>query len=80
MASAAEAELGSIFVNAQDAALFRTTFSDTNHQKPTTLIKLDNSTPVGIFNEAIKQRNSKATDMIFYWIRFRIKQDRFIVY
>ena len=50
MASAAEAELGSIFVNAQDAALIRTTLIDTNHQKPTTLIKLDNSTPVGIAN------------------------------
>ena len=38
MASAAEAELGSIFVNAQDAALIRTALIDMNHLKPTTLI------------------------------------------
>ena len=48
IASDPEAELGSLFVNAQDAAPIRTTLIDMNHPKPPTSIQLDNLNLVGI--------------------------------
>ena len=63
MASSAEAELVSLFVNAQDAAPIRTTSIEMNHPQPPTPIKVDNSTVVGIANEFIKQKMSKAMAM-----------------
>ena len=66
MASAAEAELVSLFDNDQDVAPISNTLFEINHPQPPTLIKVDNSTAVGISNEATKQRMSKAMDMQFY--------------
>ena len=63
MASSAEAELVSLFVNAQDAAPIRTKSIEMNHPQPPTPIKVDNSTVVGIANEFIKQKMSKAMAM-----------------
>ena len=80
MASSAEAELGLLLVNAQDASPIRTTLIEMNHPQPPTPIQVDNSTAVGIANEAIKHGMSNAMDMRFYWIWCRINQDQFIVY
>ena len=54
MASAAEAELGAIFVNGQDAVPIRTTLDEMNHPQPPTPIQVDNATAVGIANRTIK--------------------------
>ena len=80
MASAAEAELGSIFVNGQDAVPIRTTLDEMNHPQPPTPIQVDNATAVGIANKTIKQRQSKSMDMRFYWVTDRINQGQFLVY
>ena len=63
MASAAEAELGSLFVNAKDVAPIRNTLIEINHPQPPTLIQVENFTAVGIPNEEIKHRMSKAMDI-----------------
>ena len=80
MPSAAESELGLIFVNAQDAAPIRTTLIEMNQSKAPTPIQVDNYTALGISNETINQMMSKALDMKFYWIWCIINQDQFIVY
>ena len=54
MASAAEAELVFLFVNAQDVATIMTTFIEMNHPQPTTMIQVENPTAVVIANGAIK--------------------------
>ena len=51
-----------------------------NHPQPPTPIQVDNSTAVGISNKTIRQRQSKAMDMRFYWITGRINQGQFRVY
>ncbi len=79
-ASAAEAEVGGLFVNSQDAVPIRTTLEELNHPQPPTPIKTDNSTASGIANNTLKQRKSRAMDMRFYWIRDRVKQNQFIIY
>ena len=69
MASAAEAELGDLFLNCQEAVPIRITLEEMGHTQPPTPVQVDNSTALGIATGTIKQRKSKAMDTRFYWIR-----------
>ena len=69
MASAAEAELGDLFLNCQEAVPIRITLEEMGHPQPRTPVQFDNSTALGIATGIIKQRKSKAMDMRLYWIR-----------
>jgi hypothetical protein len=37
-------------------------------------MKTDNTTATGYINGTIKQKRSKAMDMLFYWIKDRVKK------
>ena len=80
MASAAKAEYGTIFINAQTAVPIRTTLSEMGWPQGPTAIKVDNSTAVYIATKEFLQKKSKAMDMRFYWINDRIKQVQFRVF
>jgi hypothetical protein len=80
MASAAEAELGALFVNAQQAVILRTALCELGHPQPPTPIQADNATATGIANDTVRQRRSKTMDMRFYWLRDRIRQGHFHIY
>ncbi len=80
MSSAAEAEVGALFLNAKEATVLRTTLTEMGHQQPPTPLQTDNSTANGIINGTVKQQASKAIDMRFYWIRDRSNQGHFHVY
>ena len=80
MASAAEAEVAALFMNAQDMVPLRLCLNELGHTQPASPIKTDNSTATGIINNTIKQKRSKAIDMRFYWVRDRVKQGQFKVY
>ena len=56
MASAAEAELGALYINAQEALPMRQCLEELGHTQPATPLKTDNSTTTGIINNTIKQR------------------------
>jgi hypothetical protein len=45
------------------------------HKKDTTELKTDNSTADGIINNTVQQKCSKAMDMIFYWVKYRVEQE-----
>jgi hypothetical protein len=47
------------------------------HAQPATPIVTDNSTAVGIANDTVKQKRSKAIDMRFYWIRNCVRKNQF---
>ena len=79
MASAAEAEVGVLHMNAQEAVGVRNALEEMGHPQPPTPIKTDNSAAQGIVNGAIKQKRSKAIDMRFCWLRDRVEQDQFRV-
>ena len=53
-ASAAEAELGALFLNAREAKVLRLTLQELGHPQPPTLIHVDNSTAVEIVNNTVK--------------------------
>ena len=73
MASAAEAEYGTIFIILQTAVTTRTTLNVMDWKQGPAAIQVENSTAVGIATKDFRQNKSKAMDMRFYWIKDRIK-------
>ena len=80
VSSAAEAETGGIFHNAQVAIPIRTLLRKLNHPQPPTLIKTDNATACGFIHDNIHQKRSKSWDMRYYWLRDRLAQQQFNFY
>jgi hypothetical protein len=56
------------------------TLEEMGHQQPATPIQADNACAVGLANDTVKQKRSKAIDMRFYWVRDRVKQGQFVIY
>ena len=61
--SAAEAELGALFVNTKEAKIVRLTLQELGHPQPQTLIHVDNTTVVGIVNNTIKRQILRAMEI-----------------
>ena len=80
MSSAAEAELGALFINAKEAVVLKTTAQEMGHAQPPTPVQTDNTTASGIVNGTMKQRRIKAMDMRFHRIKDQIAQKQFEVY
>jgi hypothetical protein len=80
MSSAAEAEIGAVFINAKEGAVLRTTLEELGHKQPPTPMETDNTTATGYSNGTIKQKRTKAMDMRFYWIKDQVKQGQFKIY
>jgi hypothetical protein len=80
LSSAAEAELGGLYSNAKKAAYFRVTLDEMGHPQATTPIQTDNACAAGIANKTVKQRQSRAVNMRFYWVQDRVEQGEFLVY
>ena len=79
MASAAEAEVGSLFLNAQQAISYIITLEELGHPQKAVPLFTDNSTATGFLNGTIKKKRSKAFDMRFEWLIDRIRQNQFKV-
>ena len=77
MSSAAEAEIGSLYMNAREAIPIRYCLIDLGHPQPPTPLITDNTTARGIIRGTMKQRQSKAIDMRFHWLFCRYEQDHF---
>jgi hypothetical protein len=67
-ASAAEAKLGALFLNAKEAKILRITLEELGHSQPPTPIHIDNSTTVGIVNNTIKRQKSRSMEMRYFWL------------
>jgi hypothetical protein len=80
MSSAAEAEIGAVFINSKEGAVLRTTSEELGHKHPPTPMETDNTTTTGYINGTIKQKRTRAMDMRFYWIKDRVKQGQFKIY
>jgi hypothetical protein len=80
MSSAAEAEIGAVFINAKEGAVLSTTLEELGNPQPPTPMETENTTVTGYINGTIKQKRTKAIDMRFYWIKDRVKQGQFNVF
>jgi hypothetical protein len=79
-ASAADAELGALFLNAQEAKVLQLILTELGYPQPPTPIHIDNTTTVGIVNNTIKQQRSQAIEMRYSWLLDRETQQYFKFY
>jgi hypothetical protein len=78
MSSAAEAELGALYVNACKAIPQHQLLEEMGHPQPTTPMQTDNdSTALGVVTSNIQPRQTKAMDMRFQWLRCHEAQNQF---
>jgi hypothetical protein len=67
-ASVAKADLGALFLNAQEANVLCLTLDKLGHPQPPTPIHIGNTTAVGIVNSTIKQQCSRTMEMRYFWL------------
>jgi len=80
MSSAAEAELGALFINAKIAVSMRQTLEELGHPQPRTPTQTDNSTAHALLTNKILPKALKAMDMRFHWLRDRDAQGQYRFY
>ena len=80
MSSAAEAEIGALFLNSRQAIPARTTLIEMGHQQPPTPIQTDNTTALGFVSKNLQPKATKSTDMKFWWMRDRSDRKQFRYY
>jgi hypothetical protein len=80
MASAAEAETGGVYGNAQEALACRVSLLALGHPQPATPLKTDNSTANSFVHANIKQRRSKTWDMRWNWLRDKATHQQLRIY
>ena len=66
--SAAEAELGKLFLNAQEDKVSQLVLKELGHLQPSTPIHIDNTTTVGIVNNTTKRQRPQAMEMWYFWL------------
>jgi hypothetical protein len=69
MSSAAEAELGELFINAKTNISMCTTLKELGHSQTRTPMETDNSTAHALLTNKILPKALKAMDMRFHWLR-----------
>ena len=77
MSSAAEAELGALYLNCHEAIPARHTLEEVGHKQPPTPMQTDNTTALGVISNTIQPKRTKAMDMRFHWLRCRKNQGQF---
>jgi hypothetical protein len=80
MSSAAEAELGALFLNAKEGVYLRQILTEMGHPQPRTPLQTDNTTAEGVINNKIQPKRTKAMDMRFHWLRDREAQGQFRIH
>jgi hypothetical protein len=77
MSSVAEAELGTLYLNAKDAVYLQQILNEMGHSEPKTPIQTDNTMAEGVINNKIQPKRTKAMDMQFHWLCDREAQGQF---
>jgi hypothetical protein len=77
MSSAAEAELGALYINACKAVPQCQTLAEMGHKQPQTPMQTDNTTALGIVTNNIQPQRTYAMDMQFHWLRCCEAQNQF---
>ena len=77
--SAAEAEFGAAFQNAQKGAQFRNTLIELGYPQDPTIILVDNTVAEGLANDTVNAKRSKSMDVRFFWLRDRVKKMQFTI-
>jgi len=79
VASAAEAELGALFLNCKEGKVVRLILEELGHKQPPTPVHCDNSTAAGIANGTVKKQRARSMEMRFFWVTDQVTLQRFAV-
>ena len=71
MTSAAEAEMGALYINTREAIPMRITLEEMGHRQPPTPMQTDNTIALAVITKNIRRKQSKAWDMRMFWLRDR---------
>ena len=80
VASAAEAETGGLFHNAQTIVILRQILEELGHPQPPTPLKTDNSTAHAFVHSNMRQKRSKSWDMRYNWLRDRARRNQLAIF
>ncbi len=76
MSSAAEAEIGALYIKCGEVIPARHTLEYLGHKQPPTPMQTDNTAALGVVNNNIMKK-LKAMDMKYHWLGCRINQHQF---
>ena len=80
MSSAAEAEIGAMYVNAREAVPARQSLNEMGHHQPRTPMQTDNTAAHSVVTNNVQPKCTKAMEIIFHWLRCRDAQYQFRYY
>jgi hypothetical protein len=77
MSSAAEAELGALYLNTKETVYLQQIILKMGHPQPPTPIQRENTTAEGVVNNIVQPKRTKAMDMRFHWLRDHAERGQF---
>jgi hypothetical protein len=77
VASAAEAELGTLYNNCQTGIVCCQSLKAMGHKQPKTPVHCNNATAVGIANNTVKRQCLRSMKMFFFWKSDKVAQDMY---
>ncbi len=80
MSSAAEAELGALFLNVKEAVYLQQILTKMSYPQPRTPIQTNNTMAEGVINNKFQPKQTKVMDMCFHWLRNQEAQGQFRIY
>ena len=69
ISSAVKSGLGVLFLSSINIVPKQNTLIDLDHQQPSTLVKIDNTTALGVVTNILKRKRTKVMDIRFYCAR-----------
>ena len=79
-ASAAEAELGALFINMRKGRIFRLVLEELGHPQPATPVHCDNETAAGIVNGTVRRQRSRMFEMRYFYACDQVDKKYFVVH
>ena len=80
MASAAEAELGALFLNCKEGKILWLILQELGHLQPPTPIHCDNANATRISNDTVKKQRSRSMEIRFFWVTDQVQRQVFDVW
>ncbi len=80
MLSVAEAELGALFLNANEAVYIQQKITEMGHPKSHTPIQTNNTTAEAVINNRVHPKQLKAMDMLIHWLKCHEAQGQFKIH
>ena len=80
MYSAAEAEIGAMYVNAREAVPDQKSLNEIGHHQPRIPMQTDNTAAHSVVTNNVQPKRTKAMETRFHWLRCRDAQDQFRYY